>query len=167
MADIARHVRAARAYAGLSQEDLAHRLEQDVQTVKRTEAGTRTPKGPELRAIAEECAVPREFLTEGFDCLPAESAAELSDLDAQMKDIREYFDQLQARRHQEVVAPLAFIREVVKDHLLPYLAERESTPADDPQGTAGEGTAPASSRTNEASAAKGSRGSARRPRGAS
>ena len=70
MSDLAARIRAARAYAGLTQPALARHLEQDAQTVKRTEAGRRQPKEPELLAIAKACGLPYEFFTIDFGELP-------------------------------------------------------------------------------------------------
>lgn len=64
MSELAKRVRAARGYAGISQRELAARLGVDDKTVKRTEAGQRDPKPPELNAIAEICGLPRAFFTE-------------------------------------------------------------------------------------------------------
>lgn len=63
MSELAKRIRAARNYAGLSQKQLSELLEVDEQTVKRTEAGKRTPKRPELLAIAHECQLPMGFFT--------------------------------------------------------------------------------------------------------
>lgn len=66
MSETAARARAARAFAGLKQKELADLLEVDEQTVKRTEAGKREPAGPELAAIADHCGVPRWFLARGW-----------------------------------------------------------------------------------------------------
>lgn len=62
----AARIRAARAYAGLKQEELADALGVDVQTIKRREAGTSPPRRGELVAIADICKVPVGFLKRGF-----------------------------------------------------------------------------------------------------
>jgi transcriptional regulator with XRE-family HTH domain len=56
-----RRVRAARAYAGLSNEDLAERTGIGRSTLVKTESGKRQARKWELWAIAEICGVPREF----------------------------------------------------------------------------------------------------------
>jgi transcriptional regulator with XRE-family HTH domain len=66
MSELSNRVRAARAYAGLTQAALAERLGIDAQSVKRTEAGKREPKLPELQAVARACRVPVKFLVEGW-----------------------------------------------------------------------------------------------------
>lgn len=66
MASLASHIRAARAYAGLTQGELADALGVEVQWVKRREASIQTPREAELVAIADKCSVPLEFLHHGF-----------------------------------------------------------------------------------------------------
>lgn len=60
-------VRAARAYAGLKQVELADALGVDVQTIKRREASVHAPRRGELVAIAAICDVPLGFLERGFE----------------------------------------------------------------------------------------------------
>lgn len=60
-------IRAARGYAGLSQDQLATKLGVDVQWVKRREASKQDTKPGERIAIATACGVPIEFLERGFD----------------------------------------------------------------------------------------------------
>lgn len=62
----AARIRAARAFAGLSQDELAHELGVEVQTIKRRENGKADPKRQELLAIAAVTGVPIEFLDYGF-----------------------------------------------------------------------------------------------------
>jgi len=66
MSDHAARIRAARAYADLTQEQLADELGVDVQTIKRREAGRQEPKRGELLAIAAICRVPMAFMEHGF-----------------------------------------------------------------------------------------------------
>lgn len=66
MSIYAARIRAARAYARLTQSQLAERLGVDVQTVKRREAGGRDPARGELLAIAAICGVPAAFMEDGF-----------------------------------------------------------------------------------------------------
>lgn len=66
MTQYAARYRAARAFAGLSQDELADRLGVDAQTVKRREAGTKEPKKAELIAVAAICGVPLEFMESGW-----------------------------------------------------------------------------------------------------
>jgi transcriptional regulator with XRE-family HTH domain len=62
----AARVRAARAFAGLTQDQLAERLGVDTNTIKRREAGTQHPKRGELLAIAAVTGVPESFMEHGF-----------------------------------------------------------------------------------------------------
>lgn len=67
---LTRRLRAARAYAGLSQPDLAAKLNTSQDTIKRIELGQRELQGYErdgfLRAVAGACGLPVEFFTEDF-----------------------------------------------------------------------------------------------------
>jgi transcriptional regulator with XRE-family HTH domain len=69
-------MRAARAFADLTQEELASRLGVDTQTIKRREAGKQNPKLQELIAISAITAVPLEFLTGGWEAVAAPPDAE-------------------------------------------------------------------------------------------
>lgn len=69
-ADAAARIRAARAYANLSQAQIAAVLGVSVVTIKRIEKGTRPCSLDELFAIADTCDVPREFMTDGFASSP-------------------------------------------------------------------------------------------------
>ena len=71
MADYGARVRAARAYADLTQEQLAERLGVNVQTIKRREMHPgdelyQPPKRGERLAIAVICGVPPAFMEDGF-----------------------------------------------------------------------------------------------------
>jgi transcriptional regulator with XRE-family HTH domain len=73
--EIARRVRAARAYAGLSVNELAERIGLGLQTIKRIESGKRAARRFEIWAIAEACNLPREFFEIDLDLLSRRSAA--------------------------------------------------------------------------------------------
>lgn len=66
VSDYAARIRAARAYAGLKQDELAEHLGVDSNTIKRREAGTQNPKRGELLAIAAVTGVPVSFMEHGF-----------------------------------------------------------------------------------------------------
>lgn len=70
MTELARRYRAARAYAGLTQAQLAKRLEVDKTTVKRRERGGGDPKLSEQLAVAHFCGVPETFMTHGWAAVP-------------------------------------------------------------------------------------------------
>lgn len=59
--ELGRRVRAARAYAGLSNTELAESIQIGRSTLVKIEAGRREAKRWELYAIAEVCGVPREW----------------------------------------------------------------------------------------------------------
>jgi transcriptional regulator with XRE-family HTH domain len=67
--ETARRVRAARAYAGLSVNELAEQIGLGLQTVKRIENGKRGALTHELWAIAQACGLPREFFDLDLDLL--------------------------------------------------------------------------------------------------
>lgn len=69
--------RAARAYAGLSQEELAEKLGVDAQTIKRRESGRQEPKTAERIAVATICKVPLEFMENGWGGLQPDEIREL------------------------------------------------------------------------------------------
>ncbi len=69
-------LRAAREYAGLSQEALAEQLGVHVRTVKRSEGGARKVKRQERVAIAEICDVPIWFLEDGWEGWRSQRQAE-------------------------------------------------------------------------------------------
>lgn len=76
MSDYAQRIRAARAYAGLTQDELAEQLGTAAQTVKRRESGAQAPKRGELLAIAAICDVPVRFMEHGFDPDPPNAVLE-------------------------------------------------------------------------------------------
>lgn len=59
--DVARRVRAARAYAGLTFDELAERSDIGRSTLLRIETKGRPIKLPELLAIADACGLPRRW----------------------------------------------------------------------------------------------------------
>jgi transcriptional regulator with XRE-family HTH domain len=90
--EVARRVRAARAYAGLTVAELADRLGMGVQTIKRIESGRRTARGFELAAIAETCELPREFFELDFHEMWREASAQ-RELLARIEDRLNRLDQ--------------------------------------------------------------------------
>jgi transcriptional regulator with XRE-family HTH domain len=65
--ELVKRIRAARAFARLSQPGVAERLEMSDKTYKLIELGQRRPKRSELLAIAEICTVPMWFLEQGWE----------------------------------------------------------------------------------------------------
>lgn len=61
--DVGARIRAARAYAGLTREQVEAETGFPESTQIRTEAGIRPPKRGELVAYADVCGVPREWFT--------------------------------------------------------------------------------------------------------
>jgi transcriptional regulator with XRE-family HTH domain len=67
----AARIRAARAFADLSQHELAAKLDQSVHTLRRTEQLKREVTLDELVQIGEICEVPEWFMRHGFAISPA------------------------------------------------------------------------------------------------
>jgi transcriptional regulator with XRE-family HTH domain len=59
--DLPARIRAARALAGLSREQLAERLAVSVHTIAKWEAGTKLPNPARVEQIGSACGVPVEF----------------------------------------------------------------------------------------------------------
>jgi transcriptional regulator with XRE-family HTH domain len=64
--DVMARIRAARAYADLSQPELAERIGMSLPTYKRAELGRRPVSTEELLTIARACEVPPQFLLTGW-----------------------------------------------------------------------------------------------------
>lgn len=64
---LSNRMKAARAYAGLNQEQLAERLGVERNTVARRESGAVGVTAESLIALANATGVPLEFLVDGFD----------------------------------------------------------------------------------------------------
>ncbi len=78
MRDLQHRLRAARAYANLSQQQLADRLGISIGTIKLRELGEAHLNNQALIATAQACEVPLSFLTEGWsDEQLSESMAEI------------------------------------------------------------------------------------------
>ena len=101
MTDYAARIRAARAYAGMHQAQLAERLGVDVQTIKRREKPGAQPRPGELEAIARACEVPVEFMHDGFGVEPSalserlqaiEDAVTATDARSAVTDLRAYIE---------------------------------------------------------------------------
>jgi transcriptional regulator with XRE-family HTH domain len=65
-------LRAARAYANLTQEELAEQLGVDSQTIKRRESGKQEPKKAERIAVATITGVPLAFIENGWEGVTAQ-----------------------------------------------------------------------------------------------
>jgi transcriptional regulator with XRE-family HTH domain len=71
--DAARRIRIARAWAGLSRDELAARLGVSSATVERMETGQRPVTVDELVAVGAICKVPEAFMLEGWAALEREA----------------------------------------------------------------------------------------------
>jgi transcriptional regulator with XRE-family HTH domain len=94
--ETARRVRAARAYAGLSVNELAGRIGLGLQTIKRIESGKRTARRFEIWAIAEACNLPREFFEVDLDLLSRRAAV----LQEALARVDERLDRIERRLGQ-------------------------------------------------------------------
>lgn len=94
MPNYAARVRAARAYAHITQEQLAQALGVNVQTIKRRELDpgdelAQPPKKGERLAIAHICGVPPEFMEDGFGGYAHDELVDaVSELDEQLQVLR-------------------------------------------------------------------------------
>lgn len=99
MSDYAARIRAARAYAGLKQDELAERLGVDTNTIKRREGGTQHPKRGELLAIAAITGVPVSFMEHGFgETSESEVIRRLGHIEALLNAVAPDADNLQNLR---------------------------------------------------------------------
>jgi transcriptional regulator with XRE-family HTH domain len=88
-APLAARIRAARCYADLKQPQLAQKTGLGYETIKRIEAGRRTPSLDERQTIADACGVPRWFIEEGFGREPAGSLDErVATLEREVSSLR-------------------------------------------------------------------------------
>ena len=77
MTETQRRIRAARAYSGMTLDELAEKVGIGRMTLYRMENGQRDVKRMELREIAEACEVPFEFFTSGWSTLGAGALEEM------------------------------------------------------------------------------------------
>jgi transcriptional regulator with XRE-family HTH domain len=89
--EIGRRVRAARAYSGMGQVELAGKVGISLASLKRVESGHRLAKDQEQRIIAAVCGVPLSFITDistppSFDHVRA--ATECQALRAELADLQ-------------------------------------------------------------------------------
>jgi transcriptional regulator with XRE-family HTH domain len=94
--EVARRVRAARAYAQLTVGELADRIGLGAQTIKRIEAARRNPRLHEVWAIAEACGLPRAFFELQFSGLIDRAelvVGVLSDIDARLRRLEQRLGQ--------------------------------------------------------------------------
>jgi transcriptional regulator with XRE-family HTH domain len=78
VSDYAARIRAARAYANKTQDELAEALGVDAQTIKRRESGKQEPKKAERIAIAAVTGVPLLFIEGGWEALSPPTDEEIS-----------------------------------------------------------------------------------------
>jgi transcriptional regulator with XRE-family HTH domain len=88
LSEVAKRVRAARAYAGLSIPELADELGVGAQTIKRVEAGTRRPRRYELWGIADICGLPRWFFEADLASVgPDDLGARVGELERRLRPV--------------------------------------------------------------------------------
>jgi transcriptional regulator with XRE-family HTH domain len=96
-----RRIRAARALADLTVEELADAIDAKglkAKTLGAIERGEREVRPHELRAIAEACGLPYEFFTADFNILTAPHhgsnlAERMDELEADLKELRRLIPQ--------------------------------------------------------------------------
>lgn len=87
MNEFGRRLRAARAYAGLSQDALGKQLKRSHVYVGEIENGERTPNDGEVYMLAESCGLPMEFFTVDWSSLSEPVSAD--DLFSVLEEIRQ------------------------------------------------------------------------------
>ena len=90
--DLPARIRAARALAGLSRNQLAERLGVSSHTVAKWEAGIQYPNAERLEQIGVACGVPVEFFRANRDAL----AAPTPGLSAQLAAIEDRLSRIEA-----------------------------------------------------------------------
>jgi transcriptional regulator with XRE-family HTH domain len=115
----AARIRAARAYAKVTQDAIAEALGQSTISVKRMEKAEKDISVDDLWTIADLCGVPREFMTDGFQSVPEE-----------LRRIHERFDVLTQRIRWSVAASLA---EATAEHLQGMSHEFEPESPESPE----------------------------------
>lgn len=94
MSQYASRIQAARAYAGLTQPQLAERLGIAVETIKRREKGTHDPNKGERIAIASICGVPASFMEHGFGMYEeSDVIRRLERIEAMLRELGDRCDQ--------------------------------------------------------------------------
>lgn len=94
-------IRAARAYAGLKQEDLAAALDMSVVTYKRIESGKREPSAVELERIAELTGWPVElFYRDVAAAAPGAEKEELEGLRDSIQGLVHRLEDIEYRMRQ-------------------------------------------------------------------
>jgi transcriptional regulator with XRE-family HTH domain len=84
--ELTARVRAAWAFSGLSQADLAQRAGINSGTLRGylRKANPNAPELEDAKAIADACGVPRSFMEEGFGEPPAGLAAQLQEMQTRL-----------------------------------------------------------------------------------
>jgi transcriptional regulator with XRE-family HTH domain len=87
--EVTARIRAARAYANLTQKDLARAIGVSEQTQKRSEGAepARVPDDDELRAIARACELPFDFFTMDFGAPEATLAERVAALEREVSEV--------------------------------------------------------------------------------
>lgn len=131
VSDYSPRIRAARGYAGLTQEGLAEALGVDVQTIKRRESSNgKEPKQGERIAIAAICGVPIEFMEQGFGEIRRDDVLETLDgLRVTVDDLLEAVSVLIEQRQVEEAEPPP--TELPAGRRLPIRRHRTARPGDD------------------------------------
>jgi transcriptional regulator with XRE-family HTH domain len=88
----AARIRAARAYADLSQADFATELGVSVVTIKRMERGTRETSLDDLHRLADLCKVPRRYMEDGWSALNDEASIVVDQLDELRRSLLDALD---------------------------------------------------------------------------
>jgi putative transcriptional regulator len=102
MDELARRVRAARSYAGLTQEDMASRLGISIVTYKRLEQGHRSVTLEETKRISEITQMPLSFFSADLSQMsdPAVAQQQLADVQGKLEHLVDRLADLEYRMRQ-------------------------------------------------------------------
>lgn len=89
--ELAKRIRAAMAYAGVTERELADCIGVSRATISRTVASSRIPRRMELREIADVCGVPLGFFTADWHHLdePEDATDDLAELQRVVAELLE------------------------------------------------------------------------------
>lgn len=100
--EITKRVRAARSYAGITQEDMASRLDMSPVTYKRIEQGRRPISLTELDRIAEITGWPREMFQGALAASSGEEREELEGLRSSIQGLVARLEDIEYRMRTDV-----------------------------------------------------------------
>ena len=110
----AQRIRAARAWADMTQAEVAERLGLSLRLLKKVEAGQRDISDEQLEKIGRICDVPARFMLQGFYVEPSRRRSArrradmvlLAELEVELERLRERVQSLEEERRDEAGEPV-------------------------------------------------------------